>query len=319
MNRIDTLRAPLFVSWQLTRDCDLTCVHCCTESSPGRGLDDEMTEAQAFAFAAEIVRAEVPYVMLCGGEPLRVRHFPDVAEYLGENGVMLKIETNGQMFGPVLAHKLAKLPIRSIQISLDGDTEEVYGKQRPGGSLAKAHAACWAVRDAGMPLEVTFAPTRNNIHEIEAVIERARGFGAFRFNTGKLMHIGRAASLWRKIVPSPLDYASFRETLARVSQVIDTTLEICYEPFSVEAGLQQSFDTPPATLLVLPNGLVKIVGAVGYVCGDVRRMTLDQVWASYQAAWRNEAVVAAIRRGIDEELAHADANKWTIIPNGEVV
>ena len=31
MNRIDTLRAPLFVSWQLTRDCDLTCVHCCTE------------------------------------------------------------------------------------------------------------------------------------------------------------------------------------------------------------------------------------------------------------------------------------------------
>ena len=33
--RIDALKAPLFVSWQITRDCDLSCVHCCTGSAPG--------------------------------------------------------------------------------------------------------------------------------------------------------------------------------------------------------------------------------------------------------------------------------------------
>ena len=79
-----------------------------------------------------------------------------------------------------VAERLARLPIRSIQISLDGDTQEVYGRQRPGASLAKTHAACRAVRKAGLPLEVTFAPTQINIHEIEAVIERARCLGAFR-------------------------------------------------------------------------------------------------------------------------------------------
>ena len=73
-----------------------------------------------------------------------------------------------------MAERLARLPMRSIQISLDGDSEEVYRRQRPGGSLAKAHAACRAVRAAGLPLEITFAPTRLNIHEAEAVIERAR-------------------------------------------------------------------------------------------------------------------------------------------------
>ena len=30
MSRIDSLRAPLMVSWQITRDCDLCCLHCCT-------------------------------------------------------------------------------------------------------------------------------------------------------------------------------------------------------------------------------------------------------------------------------------------------
>ena len=41
-NWIDGLRAPLLVSWQITRDCDLCCLHCCTESAPGKGLPDEL-------------------------------------------------------------------------------------------------------------------------------------------------------------------------------------------------------------------------------------------------------------------------------------
>jgi hypothetical protein len=55
---------------------------------------------------------------------------------------------------------------------------------------------------------------------------------------------------------------------------------------------------------------------VGYVCGDVRHDALTDVWEKYRAAWRNEAVVAAIRSGIAGHLAHADANMWQSIPNG---
>ena len=134
--------------------------------------------------------------MLCGGEPLVVPHFLALADALGSAGVQLKIETNGQQLDGALVERLARLPVRSVQISLDGDTPEVYSRQRPGASLAKAHAACRAVRAAGLPLEVTFAPTRLNIHEAQAVIERAAALGAFRFNTGALMRIGTAARRW---------------------------------------------------------------------------------------------------------------------------
>src|SRR5207247_5010769 len=112
-----------------------------------------------------------------------------------------------------VAERLAELPIRSIQVSLDGDTEEVYRRQRPGASLAKAHAACRAVRAAGLPLEVTFAPTRLNIHEALLVIKRARALGAFRFNTGRLMRIGTAARLWDGLEPSADEYRLFRPKL----------------------------------------------------------------------------------------------------------
>src|SRR3954471_11436649 len=98
MNAIETLSAPLFISWQLTRDCDLACLHCCTDSAPRKVLPDELTADEAMRLVEQIVAADVPYVMLCGGEPLRSPYFFQVAEALGAAGTALKIETNGQMF-----------------------------------------------------------------------------------------------------------------------------------------------------------------------------------------------------------------------------
>jgi len=92
-------------------------------------------------------------------------------------------------------------------------------------------------------------------------------------------------------------------------------MQFCHDPFAIEQGLQQSLGSPPATLMVLPNGWVKVVAAIGYVCGDLRRMTLTEVWDGYRAAWRNETVLGAIRRAIAAEAGHADANIWQSIPD----
>ena len=307
-HRIDRLGAPLFVAWQITRDCDLACLHCCTESAPGKRLHDELTSEEALRLAADIVRNEVPYVMLCGGEPLVSPHFFTLAEVLGNADVQLKIETNGQRFDANSAERLARLPIRSIQISLDGDTQAVYERQRPGGSLAKAHAACHAVREAGLPLEITFAPTRINIHEAGAVIARARQLGAFRFNTGKLMRVGTAARLWDRLAPSGAEYESFLTLLKRES--VGSAMELCYSPLALEDGLRASLDDPPATLLVLPNGWVKVAAAIPQICADLRRATLQEAWAAYRNAWRDEGVLAAVRAAIEDESHHAEANRW---------
>jgi len=309
-NRIDSLRAPLFVSWQLTRDCDLACLHCCTDSAPGKRLPDELGMEEAMRIAADIARHEVPYVMLCGGEPLVVPHFFELAEALGAAGVQLKIETNGQRFDAGVARRLSRLPVRSIQVSLDGDSQEVYERQRPGGVLAKAHAACRAAREAGLPLEVTFAPTRLNLHEVEAVIHRARSLGAFRFNTGQLMRIGTAARLWGRLEPSAEQYGEFRALLAREAVTLGQEMEFCYSPFTLEEALKESLNEPPATLLMLPNGWVKVAAALPQICADLRRSGLEQAWKAYCSAWRDDAVVDAIRQAVSDGARHAEANRW---------
>ena len=312
-SRIDQLGAPLLVSWQLTRDCDLCCLHCCTDSAPGKRLPDELDADEALKLARAIADAGVPYVMLCGGEPLVVPHFFAVAEALGEAGVQLKIETNGQRFDAAVAERLARLPIRSIQVSLDGDSQEVYERQRPGASLAKAHAACRAARAAGLPLEVTFAPTRLNIHQIGAVVERAQALGAFRFNTGSLMRIGTAARLWGKLEPTGAQYEAFRAVLEGLAPAVSRELELCYLPFTVAEGLEASLQTAPATLLVLPNGWVKVAAALPQICADLRHSTLQDAWEAYRNAWRSDKVASLVRCAVAESSRHAQANSWQVL------
>jgi MoaA/NifB/PqqE/SkfB family radical SAM enzyme len=310
-HRIDRLRAPLFVSWQITRDCDLACLHCCTESAPGKRLPDELDREEMMRVAGGIVRNEVPYVMLCGGEPLVAPYFFEIAEALGAAGIQLKIETNGQRFGEDTAARLARLPVRSVQVSLDGDTQEVYERQRPGGSLARAHAACRAARTAGLPLEVTFAPTRLNLHEAAAVIRRARELGAFRFNSGQLMRVGTAARHWQRLAPAAEAWSELRALFA--SEAAIGEMEICFEPFSLAEGLRRGAQEPPATLLVLPNGWVKVAAALPHVCADLRRCSLEQAWRAYQRAWYEPTVEQAVRDALADESNQGLANRWRLL------
>lgn len=308
----------MLVAWQITRDCDLCCLHCCTDSAPGKRLPDELDAHEAMRVANEIARNDVPYVMLCGGEPLVAPHLFQIAEALGAAGVQLKVETNGQRFDADVAERLARLPVRSIQVSLDGDTQEVYERQRPGGSLAKAHAACRAARAAGLPLEITFAPTRLNLHEAGAVIRRANELGAFRFNTGKLMRVGTAARLWDKLEPGAGQYREFRELLEREARIVGHSMEFCYSPFTLGEGMRASLEEPPATLLILPNGWVKIAAALPHICADLRHVTLEQAWKAYRSAWRDDGVIAALHRAMANERHHAEANNWHRLAVSEV-
>lgn len=288
--RIDALRAPLCVSWQVTHACDLACVHCCTDSGPGCAAPEELDREAALRLAREIVACEVPYVMLCGGEPLLAPHAFAAAEVLGRGGVQLKIETNGQRFGAAEARRLAALPIRSVQVSLDGDTPEVYARQRPGASLEKAHAACRAVREAGLPLEVTFAPTRWNIGEAGATALRARELGAFRFNTGALMRVGRAARRWPELEPTPEQYRKLISVMSELTEVLGSAMELCYHPFTIAEGMSEALREPPATLLILPDGAVKVSAFLDEGCARVPRQGLLEAWDAYRRAWQDPEV-----------------------------
>ena len=301
--RIDSFAAPTMVTWQLTRDCNLACLHCCTDSAPGKALPRELTRARALSLCREIAAAGVPYAMIVGGEPTLVPHFAEVCRALSDGGVLLKIETNGMAFDVTA---LKGLGVRSVQVSIDGATQETFAAQRPGGDLAKALASCRAVRAAGLPLEITFAPTRLSIHEAEVVIALAVELGAFRFNTGKLMRLGTAAKLWDRLEPSAEQYAAFLAML----DASRAPIELCYRPFSLEEEMRGRKLEPSGTLLILPDGRVKVTAPLPYTCADLTRHSFLEAWDAYRKAWSDPRVRNGLERLASDPAFSAKANHW---------
>lgn len=301
--RIDSFGAPTMVTWQLTRDCNLACLHCCTDSAPGKALPHELSRSRALSLCREIVAAGVPYAMIVGGEPTLVPHFAEVCKTLSDGGVLLKIETNGMSFD---VSALKGLAIRSVQISIDGATQETFARQRPGGNLSKILAACRAVRAAGLPLEITFAPTRLNIHEAEAVIALAVELGAFRFNTGQLMRLGTAAKLWDRIEPSREQYTAFRAMLDGCRAPI----ELCYLPFSLDEEMAGRQLEPSGTLLILPDGRVKVTAPLPYICSDLSKHSFLEAWDAYRKAWSDPRIKNGLAHLAAEPAFAAKANQW---------
>lgn len=113
-----SLRKPVVV-FNLTRDCNLECVHCYSGSRrkhfPGQLGTDTILET-----LRDLKEFEVPAVLLSGGEPMVHPDFDRILKEVEKLGLRATISTNGTLIDEDRAQQLADSPIRYVGISLDG-------------------------------------------------------------------------------------------------------------------------------------------------------------------------------------------------------
>lgn len=306
--RFEDYKAPLFVAWQINSKCNLGCLHCCEEA--GHSMPDEMNKEETFRFLEQIVEAKIPYVAFSGGEPLLHPHFLQMCEYLSKNNVSLKVETNGEFIDEKTADRLVALKFRSVQISLDGATAATHEKLRLAGDWKKAIAACRLLIKKGITAEVVFVPTQFNIHEIGDLIDLASSLGVYGVYTGKIMRIGRAAKNWDILNPSDEEYEKFFTVLNKKTEQYKGKMKVYFYPYDVIEELKYRLKYPSASLLVIPNGKVKLIGPLPFVCGDLKKESLLKVWESYKKAWSNPEVIQFAKKVIADPKLLAESNKW---------
>lgn len=299
--------APLFIAWQLNSACNLDCLHCCEEA--GHSMPDELTREEIMDFCKQIIELRVPYVAISGGEPLLHSDFFTISEFLRGHGVSLKVETNGLLIDSKMAHRFAELDFRSVQVSVDGATPQTFGKLRRKGNYQKTIDACRYLVDAGVNTEMVFVPTKFNIHETGDVIEMAYSMGMYGFYTGKLMRIGRAAQNWDLLCVSDKEYENLLELLKEKETRYEGKMKIYYYPYDVLEELKYRLEQPAASILVVPNGKVKLIGPLPFVCGELRKHSLSEIWQRYQKAWKKTEVITFGKKVINDPTLLKESNK----------
>ncbi len=301
-------KSPLFIAWQLNSACNLGCLHCCEEA--GHSMPDEMNKDEALDFCRQIADLDIPYMAISGGEPLLCPHFFDACEIIRDENISLKIETNGEFIDEEIARKLADLKMRSVQISLDGATAETHERLRLRGDWNKAVAASKLLIEYGINTEIVFVPTQFNIHEIGEIIDLAYSLGVYGFYTGKTMRIGRAAQNWDILCPSDEKYAEFFDILQQKTDQYKGKMKIYHYPYDVIEELKYRLQSPSASLLVVPNGKVKLIGPLPFICGDLKKQSLSEIWEDYKKAWKKPEVIEFTKKVIADPNLLAESNNW---------
>ncbi len=304
--RIDEYRAPLLVAWQLTNRCTAACVTCCEDSGADRAWRDELSRTEAREVAQRIIDSGIPYVAFGGGEPLGVPHCWELLECFAAAGIGLKLETDARHIDAGAADRLAALPVQCIQISVDGARAATHERVRPGANFAAAIGAIERLVARGRAPQLVFAPTRLNLHEIVPAFGLAERLGCEAFVTGPLMRLGRAAAGWHSLACSAEDWARSAQALRERASGSRTNLAIY--PWDILVEMERRLKSPQAVLLVVPNGLVKLMNALPFVAGDLRRDTIPEAWEAYRRAWASREVgefVLACRANPDL-LKHAN-------------
>ncbi len=304
------LRAPLYVAWQLTNECNLACLHCIEESGPGKAFPDELTKAQVFDVLRQIVEEDVPYLSFSGGEPMIHPHFFEMVEYVCERGAQLKVETNGRYLGTENCARLKDLGVKAVQVSLDGATADTFNRMRVRGNFDRTIEGIRNLRAAGVPIEINYSPTLFNAHEIGVAIDLAYELGAQSFYTGRTMYTGNAVKTWQKLTPTEDQYKTVFATLHQKTRDYEGRMRVHFHEMGLLDELRYRLHNPAALLIVLPNGLVKLINALPFVCGDLRKDTLGEIWDNFQRAWQDPRVAGFVDTLAREPGSTSLLHKW---------
>ncbi len=263
---------------------------CCEDSGPDRAWPDELTRAQAIELAQRVIEARIPYVAFGGGEPLGVPHCWELFECFAAAGIGLKLETDARHIDAEAADRLAALPVQCIQISVDGACAQTHQRVRLGSSFAAAIGAIERLVARGRAPQLVFVPTRLNLPEMIATYEMAARLGCEAFVTGPLMRLGRAAANWSDLACGAEEWIRSTQALQERARAGGSAMSLAIYPWDILVEMERRLASPQAMLLVVPNGMVKLMNALPFVAANLRRDTIPQAWEAYRRAWASREV-----------------------------
>jgi len=177
-----------------------------------------------------------------------------------------------------------------VQVSLDGATKASFNRMRVRGQFDTTVEGIANLRGAGVPVEINFSPAHFNVNEIGAVVDLAYELGAYSFYTGRTMYTGNAVKAWRHLEVSDEQYVTFFDVLRAKAVEYRGRMRVYFHEAGLLEELRYRLQHPAALLIVLPNGLVKLINALPFICGDFRRQSLDSIWANFRRAWHDPRV-----------------------------
>jgi heme b synthase len=198
--------APKWIAWEITRRCNLRCVHCRSASEEEIKGHPDFSTAEAFRIIDDIVSYAKPVVVLSGGEPLKREDVFELARYGTDKGLRMCLATNGTLVNEKVCENIKSSGIRIVSLSLDGSEERVHDDFRSEkGAFGGTINAARLFKKHGIEFIINSSFTKRNQEEIPKVYHLAKELGATAWYMFMIVPTGRGEEIMNELI-SKEDY-----------------------------------------------------------------------------------------------------------------
>ena len=167
---MSSLNAPLFVVYSVTKLCNLKCPYCFADASL-KHYTDELTTEEALSVIDECYKNKVFWLQFSGGEPLMRKDFFTLLEYAHEKEFPIVIQSNGTLITEEIAHRLRKLGVAFMGVSLDGGIPKTHEESRGVGNFQKTITGINNLLKENIRVKIGYKTTMENLTEIPHVLD----------------------------------------------------------------------------------------------------------------------------------------------------
>jgi 12,18-didecarboxysiroheme deacetylase len=203
------------VVWNMTRRCNLKCVHCYAQALDEMGEDGISTE-QGKAIIDDLAAYGAPVMLFSGGEPLVRQDLVELAHHAVSKGMRAVISTNGTLITKEKARELKGVGLSYVGISLDGGEQVHDHFRKVPGSFKKALEGIENCQAEGLKVGLRFTINKRNAGEVPVLFDLVRDLEVPRICFYHLVYSGRGSEL----IKEDLDHA---ETRQMVDLIMDRT------------------------------------------------------------------------------------------------
>lgn len=283
---------PRLIFWELTKQCNLKCLHCRANASdkPDPG---ELNTQDIFKVMQEISGWCSPIIVLSGGEPLLRKDIFEIIKKGVELNLKIVVATEATIVDDKMASDLKKSGVLKVSVSIDGSSPEIHDEFRGmKGSFEKAVSGIKHLLSSGMPVQINTSVTKKNIHDLKNILGFVKNLGVQSVHIFLLVPTGRGKELEEEEI-SPMQYEEVLEWFAEEAKNSDMDLKATCAPHFYRIAFQKGTrETREKFLKTRTRGCLAGIGvcfisAFGevYPCGylpvssgNVKRDGIRKIW-----------------------------------------
>lgn len=294
LNKVKT--GPVQVSFDVTSNCNLRCVHCFNDSGTEAPFRD-MSREKRLEIARQIGEFHPINVCLCGGETTCCPYLLEIIDILRPQVGMLSMVSNGFLMTEQLAETLKEHGLTMVQISIDGAYAWQHDSFRGrSGSYERAVNAVRYLKKAGFEkIDVSLVPNRLNYNTMDAYSKMCFELGVTQIRMMPFLPSGRGASIGRSLMLNEEEYLAFGRDITRLKAEYEGKMEFQWgDPLDHMRRMPANAKLGMTSYImeIKTNGDLTFTTYLPVTAGNCCAHSLQEYWdAGYNTIWGNDDYV----------------------------